>query len=153
MAEKFTVNSDKSLSEHIQKVTEDYLAHHYLRGSYIIGAKRTIPQNRMDFELYTLISEYSHQSIDEVRGQCKLDYGVPIIRRDDAEADKMIGHAIDHLDREEQLKSMRFINVTSLMSRFQQNEFIKTLIDVWAGEGIVWPDYVVNSHKKHLGRG
>src|SRR5680860_551256 len=129
MAEKFTINSDQTLKDFFCKVAEDYAAQHYLRGSYLIGPNRTIPQNRMDFELYTLIAEFQGLPLQDVRNIHKLNHGIPIIRRDDESKNIRIGRLIDHLTYEEQVSAMELVNVTSIMTRPQQAEYIQTIID------------------------
>ena len=47
----------------------------------VVGEKRSLPQNDLIYELYTVIAQQKEdESIADIRRECKLRIGVPILR-------------------------------------------------------------------------
>ena len=65
-----------------------------------------------------------------------MNIGVPILRADDPMFDGFCEKALGSLTYEQQLKSMRFIDVTSLMSKEQGTRFIDEVIRTYSQAGL-----------------
>jgi hypothetical protein len=149
MAEKIVINSDKSLSEFLIFIAKLYLQFRYLRISIIAGLDRSIDQNSMFFELYTHIADWMHGgNVEAARAECKLHYGLPILRRDDEALSELCARSIDLLNHEDQLKFIATMSVTSEMSKEQGREYITTVMDIYSEQGLMWPDYLTKQKPK-----
>jgi hypothetical protein len=149
MAEKIVINSDKSLSEFLIFIAKLYLQFRYLRISIIAGLDRSIDQNSMFFELYTHIADWMHGgNVEAARAECKLNYGLPILRRDDEALSELCSRSIDLFNHEDQLKFISTMSVTSEMSKEQGREYITTVMDIYSEQGLMWPDYLTKQKPK-----
>ena len=98
---------------------------------------RSDKQNRLSFMWYKILGE-TFSSKEEERARCKLDYAIPILRRDE-DFNNFYKYAIDDLVREAQLAAMDFIAVTSLMSVKEFAEYLTTVDQTSAANGCVLP--------------
>lgn len=84
---------------------------------------RTIDQNSTSFMWYGEIAKQTGETAEEVHRRCKLDYGIPILRRrEDFEA--VYERCLIGQDREQQLEAMKYIDVTSIMSVREMGEYM-----------------------------
>lgn len=83
---KAAVNSFKSFCSLISTLWALFCEHKYLRVSWSTKKGRTISMNALWFSMYQRISQTmgdgSAGDIQSVRAECKLNLGVPIMRRD-----------------------------------------------------------------------
>ena len=101
------------------------------------GQKRNSDQNALSFAIYGQIAtQLGDQTLFDVRCRCKLDFGVPILRRDDKDFDDMYGKSIALLPYEDQLRAMKWLQVTSVMGKRQFAEYIDTVIREYSMQGI-----------------
>lgn len=102
-----------------------------------VPAKRSLSQNDMAFALYTQIAEQAQdQSITDIRRECKLVHGIPILRRDDAEFAALYDKSIrGTLTYPEKLKAMEWFPVTRLMGKKQFTEYLDTIISEYSKNG------------------
>ena len=99
--------------------------------------KRSLDQNAMAFALYKQISQQlEDQSIREIRAECKLTVGVPILRASNAKFMAMYDKGLKQLDYEEKLAAMEFIPVTSLMGKKDFSSFLDEVVRVYSQQGI-----------------
>lgn len=103
----------------------------------LVPESRTLDQNALAFALYTQIAEQSQdQSISDVRRECKLVHGIPILRRDDEDFRHLYNKSILHnLTYEEKLRAMEWFPVTRLFSKKQFTEYLETLIREYGKQG------------------
>jgi hypothetical protein len=153
VAFKHIVCSESSKQALIDRIELDWReGRRYSRWSCVYGPARSTgknSQNSMFFELYTHIADWNHGgNVEAARAECKLNYGVPILRRDDPTMEDFFHKALDHLTHEDQLKAMKFVDVTSEMSVTQGSEYITTILDTYAEAGIMWPPYLLKDKKK-----
>ena len=137
------VNSQKSLDECIGDLTEAWEHDKWLRVRWTNGKRRTPDQNSISHCWYEQIAkELGDQTEEEVKCECKLRFGIPILRADDTDFREMYDSGIKGLTYEQKLKAMRFIPVTSLMSRSQLSAYLEHVQMEFAGRGIVleFPD-------------
>ena len=131
------VNSQKSLHECIGEITEAWGHDKWLRVRWTNGKRRTLSQSALSHCWYDQIAkELGDQTEEEVKCECKLRFGVPILRADDPDFRDMYDSGIKGLTYETKLKAMRFIPVTSLMSREQLSKYLEQLQREFAGRGI-----------------
>lgn len=83
---KSAVNSFKSFCSLISTLWALFCEHKYIRVSWSTKKDRTLDQNALWFSLYQRISQTmgdgSAADIQAVKADCKLNLGVPILRRD-----------------------------------------------------------------------
>ena len=152
MPAKLTINSDRSCEEGLEQIRALYKAKKFLRISILVGPARSTDQNSCFFHLYELIAEWFYgKDLEMARNECKLQFGLPILRRDDDAFNELCSKSVDTLPYEKQLKLVSVMDVTSLMSRAQGVEYINTIIDTYAEQGIMWPPYLTKQRDK-LGR-
>lgn len=103
----------------------------------LVPEKRSLDQNAMFYALYQQIATQSgDQSINDVRRECKLRYGVPILRASDPEFKALYDKCIkDALTYEEKLQSMDILPVTRRMSKEQGTEYIDTILREYSNQG------------------
>lgn len=132
------VNSDDKLSEAIGELRAAYKEHSYVKMTLVEGKHRSLSANALSHVFYDKISrEIGEQTPEEVRCECKLRYGVPILRAGDPDFRAMYDRAIKtHLSYEEKLQAMRLLPVTSLMTREQMKRYISTLQSEYAKRGV-----------------
>jgi hypothetical protein len=149
MSEKLIANSDATYAEAVATMERLWKVFHYLRISIIPGMDRSMDQNAMCFELYTHIADWFYgKDVDLARAECKLDIGLPILRRDDEHLNDLCGRTIDLLSREDQLAFIKTMSVTSDMSRGQATEYISRVMDTFSERGLLWPDYLTKEKRK-----
>lgn len=116
-------------------VSEDYMKiAQELAGR--LSYQRTIPQNSLIFKWYSEVGKQMGETADEVRCRAKLDIGCVIMRRDDPVFNGFFEKSIAPLSRERQLKSMRFISMTSLMNTKQATEYLDSFEHVHRAQGL-----------------
>jgi len=98
--------------------------------SFTRGAKRTNPQNKTIHMWYGEIAQQlgDTTSID-VRAECKLVFGVPILRRDDAAFRAEYDRDFRPLPYEKKLRLFRLLDpaITSLMNVKQLTEYMDAM--------------------------
>ena len=104
----------------------------------LVPEKRSLDQNAMSFALYKEIAgQLEDQTVAEVRAECKLRFGVPILRGANERFRAMYDKAIkDTLSYEEKLDAMEFLPVTRLMDKEQFSEYLDTVIREYSKQGI-----------------
>jgi len=118
-----------------------FVSQHRLSGKKplfeLVPEKRTLSQNDMAFALYTQIAgQAQDQSISDIRRECKLVHGIPILRRDDAGFANLYDKSIrGTLTYEEKLQAMEWFPVTSLMDKPQFTEYLDTIIREYSKNG------------------
>jgi hypothetical protein len=153
MTEKLIANSKDTFEESLAKITSLWGIYHYLRISINPGMDRSLDQNAMFFELFTHIADWFYGGdIELARAECKLDFGLPILRRDDEQLNDLCGRSIDLLSREDQLAFIVNMSITSDMSRPQATECINKIMDTFADRGLLWPDYLTRDKRKPKAR-
>lgn len=107
------------------------------------GVKRTNPQNRLAHDWYKQIAEQRGDTDAEwVKAECKLRYGVPILRRENeawcAEYDDML----KPLPYEMKLRLIRFVDlpVTRHMTTKMQSEYMDTIAREYRSMGFILTD-------------
>ena len=101
------------------------------------GADRSLDQNALQFKWAQEASEQrGDMTIEEVRCEWKLIYGVPILRAENDDFRAVYDEAIKPLSYERKLNAMRFIPVTSEMTVKQMTAYLDTIQRECAEQGI-----------------
>lgn len=97
---------------------------------------RTLSQNALQFKWAT---EVARQRGDvepiDVQHEWKLSIGVPILREEDASFNKYCGFALDVFPYEYQLKAMKFLAISSIMTTKQMTRFMDAIERTCRAEG------------------
>lgn len=104
----------------------------------VVGPKRSRDQNDLSHALYAQIAaQLEDQTVQEVRAECKLRFGIPILRAGNPDFKRMYDKAIKvTLDYEEKLAAMEFLPVTRLMDKAQFSEYLDTVIREYSKQGV-----------------
>ena len=133
------VNSAERLQAILGDIREQWGKHHYLRVTIKTGKDRSLDQNAISHAWYEQIArELREDSAEGVKEECKLRFGVPIMRADDEDFREMYDVAIKgHLSYEQKLRAMRFLPVTSLMTVQQLSRYLVDMQNHFATRGVL----------------
>jgi hypothetical protein len=138
------VNSAESLQRVLGDIRQLWNEHKFLRLNIKTGKDRSLDQNSLSHAWYEQIArELREDSPEGVKCECKLRFGVPILRAADADFREMYDTAIrGHLSYEQKLKAMRFLPVTSLMTVKQLSQYLEDVQREFAKRGVMleFPD-------------
>lgn len=102
-----------------------------------VPESRSLDQNSLIYALYQQIaSQLPDSAIVDIRRECKLRYGVPILRAHSEEFCYVYDKAIKPLDYEFKLRAMDWLPVTSKMAKAQATEFIETVVREYSQQGL-----------------
>ena len=103
-----------------------------------VAEKRSHDQNSISHAWYGEVSRAKgDQSPLDIKCECKLVIGVPILRAEDDAFREFYDKAIRHtLSYEEKLRAMAFIPVTSLMSKKQLSQYLDAMQIHWQRQEI-----------------
>ena len=125
--------------EHIQGL--------WLRGErptvQFLEADRTSNQNSMIYALYGEIArQVEDKTVQDVRNECKLFYGVPIMRASDPEFRAMWDEALlgDKAPHEKELDLMTYMDITSKFTKKMASEYLDTIIIEYGKRGFALAD-------------
>lgn len=101
------------------------------------GADRSLDQNALQFKWAQEASQQrGDMTVEEVRCEWKLHFGVPILRAENDDFRAVYDEAIKPLPYELKLKAMRFIPVSSEMTVKQMTAYLDTIQRECAEQGI-----------------
>jgi hypothetical protein len=103
------------------------------------GASRSNAQNRLSHRWYSDIArQMDDRTAEEVRAECKLQFGVPILLRDNGPFCAAWDKATGRLTYAEKLEAVRAFDlpVTRLMTTPQMTEYLDTLQRHWTQNGV-----------------
>ena len=102
-----------------------------------VNEKRSLDQNALSHALYSQIAaQIEDQTVNDIRAECKLRHGVPILRAESDEFRAKYDKVIKPHDYETKLSLMEWLPVTSLMNKPQFSEYIDTVIREYSKVGI-----------------
>lgn len=133
----WTVNSEASLQLFIGDLRELYRANKYLKISAKVGKARSLDQNAISHAWYEQLARELRE--DDALGWksfCKLHCGVPILRAEDEDFRVFYDGAIKGLQYEQKLKAMKFMPVTSLMTKAQLSKYLEDVQDFFQQHGV-----------------
>ena len=112
-----------------------------MTATVLAGAKRSVEQNALQFALLNSIAEQRGDvTYEDVRAECKLHYGVPILRRDRPDFKAQYDSIVRPLPYAHKLELMLppvEFPVTSLMKTPQMTEYLETIYREYSAKGFV----------------
>ena len=128
------VNSEPSLSKLIGDLRELWREHKFLRVAIKTGKDRSLDQNAIAHAWFSQIAnELREQTALQVKAECKLTIGVPILRAEDEEFREFYDRAIKWMTYEQKLDAMAFVPVTSIMTVKQLSQFLTGMQEGYRG--------------------
>jgi hypothetical protein len=133
------INSEDALSRFIGEIRQEWKSHKWLRVKWKAGKDRSLDQNAISHVWYAqIVKELREDDELGVKRWCKLHFGVPILRAEDADFRAFYDTAIKpHLDYEQKLQAMDHVPVTSLMTKAQLSKYLATMQDHYRRERCV----------------
>lgn len=128
------VFNDATLSEAIGELRAAYAKHRRCKVSIHAG-KRSLDHNAVSHIWYAQIAtELREDTPEGVHCECKLRFGVPILRAEDDDFRAFYDLAIKNaLTYEQKLEAMRFVPVTRLMTPAQMKRYTDDMQAAYAG--------------------
>ena len=103
------------------------------------GAPRTTAQNRLAQRWFTdIATQLGDQTHEDVRAECKLRFGVPILRAENEVFRLSYDRVLKALPYEEKLAAIKAFDlpVTRLMTLKQMTAFMDEMQRHWSGQGV-----------------
>jgi len=107
--------------------------------SWAQGASRSSAQNRLAQQWFTDISrQLGDQTHEDVRAECKLTIGVPILRAENEAFRASYDSTMKHLPYDAKLAAIKAFDlpVTRIMTVKQMTAFMEEMQRHWTGQGI-----------------
>lgn len=140
----FVVNSAESMQRTCGDLRDMWQQHKYLRINVKAGKDRSLDQNAISHAWYEQIARELRE--DDALGWkcfCKLNFAVPIMRAEDAEFRAFYDSSIKlSLSYEQKLVAMRYLPVTSLMTKTQLSKYLEAMQKHFIGQSVIleFPD-------------
>lgn len=132
------INSEATLRKHQREIEQQFREHKFLRVTVKQGMGRTLDQNALSHAWYNEIAIQIADTPENVKCECKLRFGVPILRAEDPDFREMYDNSIlRNLTYEQKLKAMRFIPVTSNMTKPQLSRYLEHIQQSYAQQGVI----------------
>jgi len=132
------INSEPSLRKALREIDAEYRKHKFLQVNVRAGTKRSISANALSHAWYNEIAVQMADTPESVKCECKLRFGVPILRAEDPDFREMYDTAIkNHLSYEQKLVAMRYLPVTSNMSKPQLSRYLEHMQMSYAQQGVI----------------
>lgn len=131
------VNSETALQSAIGDLREMFRVHRFLRVKVKEGKARSLDQNAISHCWYDQMAREDRQH--DTRGHrnyCKLHFGVPILRAEDADFRAFYDSALLGLTYEQKLAAMEFVPVTSQMTKPQLSKYLEAVQADYGNRGI-----------------
>ena len=103
------------------------------------GAPRSTSQNRLAQRWFTdIATQLGDQTHEDVRAECKLRFGVPILRAENEAFRISYDRVIKPLPYEQKLEAIKAFDlpVTRLMNVKQMTAFMDEMQRHWSGQGV-----------------
>ena len=129
------VDSEQALQNAIGELREQFAAYHYLDVKIKHGRHRGIPINQLSHVWYQQVArELREQTALQVKAECKLHYGVPIMRAECEIFREAYDNKIKHnFTYEQKLILLESFPVTSLMTNPQTKQYLEAMQAAYAG--------------------
>jgi hypothetical protein len=131
------VNSQETLSRLLGDIREAWQRHKYLRVTIKTGKDRSLDQNAISHVWYEQVAnELREDDALGVKRFCKLHFGVPILRAEDAAFREFYDAGLKGLTYEQKIKAMDYLPVTSLMTTTQLSAYCVEMQDHFRARGV-----------------
>lgn len=139
MSDPIIVNSDASLSNLFRVLREEYQSARYLRVSIKKGMSRSLDQNAISFVWYDQLSrELREFDALQWRCYCKFTLGLPLLHAEDADFRSFWDGAVRKVfSYEQKIEMMKFVPITSLMSKPQLSKYLEAMQEHFMPRGVI----------------
>ena len=99
---------------------------------------RSMQANSVQWVWYSQIGKFTSTDTKTVASECKIDFGLPILLADE-EVGPILGHALrgfSRMTREQQIKFISVIQVTSIMSSKQHTQYRDAIVNYYNLHGL-----------------
>ena len=136
MGQRWNLNTDEAWRNFSEFRTNHLLARKKLTVE-ILPEGRSLPQNDLINTMYgALGKQLQDQTANAIRRECKLRYGVPILRAENEKFCRLYDSAIKKsLTYEQKLEAMDILPVTSLMNKTQATRYIDEVVREYSKQG------------------
>lgn len=131
------INSESSLQACIGDMREDFHKHKYLKVDWKVGSSRSDSQNKISHVWYEQVARELRED-DALGWKCfsKLHYGVPILAVEDEQFRAFYNAALRNLTYEQKLAAMKFVPVTSEMTKPQLSKYLEAMQAGFQEQGV-----------------
>jgi hypothetical protein len=133
----WTINSETSLQSFLGEMRELFGKHKFVKVNAKIGKARSLDQNAISHVWYEQIArELKDDDALGWKSYSKLHHGIPILRAEDEEFRTFYDGALKQLSYEKKLEAMKYLPVTSLMTKPQLTKYLEALQNDFANRGV-----------------
>lgn len=137
MGSYFIIKDEHTLKATQQNIVSLFNKHGWLKLTPSTQ-KRSLDANALSHVWYAEIAKQrGDQSAFDYKCQCKLHFGVPILRRDSDKFKAFYDRFFKSLSYHEKLATMKYISISSTFDKTQMNEYLNEIEKTYAGEGII----------------
>lgn len=119
------INSESALQSCLGDIRESFRTNKFIKVSAKTGKARSLDQNGISHVWYEQLARELRE--DDALGYkcyCKLHHGVPILRAEDEDFKATYDSALKNLSYEQKLQVMKYLPVTSLMTKAQLSKYL-----------------------------
>ena len=134
----YMLNSEYSLQSALGEIRDLWKFHKWLKVTVQTSKPRSIDQNAISHAWYEqLARELLEDDAIGWKSYCKLHFGVPLLRAEDQQFREFYDNAMKNsLTYEQKLAAMKFVPVTSLMTKAQLSKYLEAM-QAGIGRGVV----------------
>lgn len=135
---KMQARTETALSNILGEVRQAYKANGFVEVDIRTGKRRSDDQNAISHAWYEQIArELREHSAAEVKRECKLIFGVPILRAEEPDfRDQYDALIKGRFSYEEKLALMDWLPVTSIMTTDQLSQYLEAMQAAYARRGV-----------------
>ena len=101
-----------------------------------VSFKRTLDQNSLYWKWISEIARHNGDTKEEVERRLKLSHGCKILCRDNAKFLAFCQKTLKTLPYDEMLEAMDYLNVSSIMTTKQMNEYLNEIEATYRQRGV-----------------
>lgn len=133
-------NNDHQLNSFIEAVQLEWVKGKDVTVQFL-EADRSTNQNALIYALYGDIAKQAEDlTVNDVRAQCKLHYGVGILKANDDSFTQWYDQHIKGMTYEAKIDLMRYMDLTSLFTKEQASQYISDIIQAYTKQGFALAD-------------
>ena len=135
----WTVNSESAQQPFNGDMRDLFKQHKFVKVSAKIGKARSLDQNAISHCWYEqLARELKEDDALGWKSYCKLHHGVPILRAEDEQFREFYDRTLRvTLTYDQKLDAMKFLPVTSLMTKPQLSKYLEAVRDDFLKRGVM----------------
>lgn len=133
----YVIRDQFTLKQTQQNIAEMFNKHGWLKLTPTTQ-KRSLDANSLSHVWYAEIAkQMGDHTAHEYKLICKLHHGVPILRRESEEFREFYNRFFLKLTYEEKLDAMKWLSVSSTMSKEQMSEYMTAIQNFYSPKGVM----------------